>query len=74
MAAFDSDNEKFVEQVLRPKDAATLVLVKREGGAARVELLAPEDAVAPGQACVFYDGSHVLGGGWIAAASAVAAA
>src|SRR5665213_960072 len=40
------------------------------GGAARVELLAPEDAVAPGQACVFYDGSHVLGGGWIAAAQA----
>jgi len=21
--------------------------------------------VAPGQACVFYDGSRVLGGGWI---------
>jgi 8-oxo-dGTP pyrophosphatase MutT (NUDIX family) len=33
---FDSDNEKLVEQVLRPKDAATLVLVKREGGTARV--------------------------------------
>jgi 8-oxo-dGTP pyrophosphatase MutT (NUDIX family) len=36
MAVFDSDNEKLVAQVLRPKDAATLVLVKREGGAARV--------------------------------------
>src|SRR6185437_4918787 len=36
MAAFDSDNEKIVEKVLRPKDAATLVLVKREGGTARV--------------------------------------
>jgi tRNA-specific 2-thiouridylase len=45
-----------------------------EGGAARVELLAPEDAVAPGQACVFYDGSRVLGGGWIAAGEAAAAA
>ena len=39
------------------------------GGAARVELAAPEDAIAPGQACVFYDpdGSRVLGGGWITA-------
>jgi tRNA-uridine 2-sulfurtransferase len=36
-------------------------------GAAWVELAAPEDAIAPGQACVFYDanGSRVLGGGWI---------
>jgi tRNA-specific 2-thiouridylase len=34
---------------------------------ARVELLDPEEAVAPGQACVFYaaEGSRVLGGGWI---------
>lgn len=31
-----------------------------------VELLQPEDAVAPGQACVLYDGDRVLGGGWIA--------
>ncbi len=37
------------------------------GDTARVELLSPEEAVAPGQACVFYalDGSRVLGGGWI---------
>ncbi|HWA90451.1 MAG TPA: tRNA 2-thiouridine(34) synthase MnmA [Rhizomicrobium sp.] len=33
---------------------------------ATVALLDPEEAVAPGQACVFYDGSRVLGGGWIA--------
>ncbi|MEM6933084.1 MAG: tRNA 2-thiouridine(34) synthase MnmA [Pseudomonadota bacterium] len=34
---------------------------------ADVELLTPEEGVAPGQACVFYapDGSRVLGGGWI---------
>ena len=39
---------------------------------AQVELLAPEEAVAPGQACVFYerDGTRVLGGGWIARADA----
>ncbi len=35
---------------------------------ATVELLSPEEGVAPGQACVFYaeDSDRVLGGGWIA--------
>ena len=39
----------------------------RGPGRAEVELLAPEEGVAPGQACVFYapEGSRVLGGGWI---------
>jgi tRNA-uridine 2-sulfurtransferase len=34
---------------------------------AQVELLAAEDGVSPGQACVFYDAdsTRVLGGGWI---------
>jgi len=36
MAVTDSDNEKIVPEVLRPKDAATLILVKREGGEVRV--------------------------------------
>lgn len=34
----------------------------------RVSLDAPERAVTPGQAAVFYDGDLVLGGGWIVAA------
>jgi tRNA-specific 2-thiouridylase len=25
----------------------------------------PQAGVAPGQACVFYDGGRLLGGGWI---------
>jgi len=39
----------------------------RGDGGAEVELLDPEEGVAPGQACVFYapEGSRVLGGGWI---------
>ena len=39
----------------------------RGDGSAEVELLSPEEGVAPGQACVFYaiEGSRVLGGGWI---------
>lgn len=41
-----------------------------EGGSWSVALDTPEQGVAPGQACVFYDpaseGARVLGGGWIA--------
>jgi tRNA-specific 2-thiouridylase len=55
---------------MRPPVAARVVPL--EGGAARVELAAPEEAIAPGQACVFYDGARVLGGGWIIAAPAMA--
>ena len=35
--------------------------------ASLLELLAPEDGVSAGQACVFYapEGSRILGGGWI---------
>jgi len=53
---------------MRPPMPARVVL--GEDRAAQVELLSPEDAIAPGQACVFYerDGTRVLGGGWIARA------
>jgi len=50
-----------------PPVAATLGVVGTAPPAAfTVELLQPEDAIAPGQACVLYDGERVLGGGWIA--------
>ncbi len=42
-------------------------------GRAVVELHAPAESVAPGQACVMYDGDHVLGGGWIERAQDTAA-
>jgi tRNA-specific 2-thiouridylase len=35
------------------------------GGRALVTLSQPELGIAPGQACVFYEDSRVLGGGWI---------
>jgi tRNA-specific 2-thiouridylase len=47
---------------MRPPVAAR---VTPNGDGADVELLHPEDAIAPGQACVFYDNGRVLGGGWI---------
>ena len=36
-----------------------------EGDAVEVALDGPELGIAPGQACVFYAGERVLGGGWI---------
>jgi tRNA-specific 2-thiouridylase len=49
----------------RPPVPATVT--PTEGQRAVVTLLDPEEGIAPGQACVFYepDGSRVLGGGWI---------
>jgi tRNA-specific 2-thiouridylase len=46
----------------QPPRPATLF---NEGGTAVVELHGGEDGVSPGQACVLYDGTRVLGGGWI---------
>ena len=46
-----------------PPVAATLS--PGEAGAARVTFAEPQRGVAPGQACVFYQGTRVLGGGWI---------
>ncbi len=54
---------------VRSTRAAVPARVTPDGNAAAaVELLTPEEAVAPGQACVFYEenGTRVLGGGWIA--------
>jgi tRNA-specific 2-thiouridylase len=53
---------------VRSTRAPTLARVRPHGnGAAAVELIDGEEAVAPGQACVFYEenGTRVLGGGWI---------
>jgi tRNA-specific 2-thiouridylase len=51
-------------------------VTKHLDGSASVELMSPEESVAPGQACVFYerDGTRVLGGGWIVRAEACALA
>ncbi len=47
----------------QPPLEATLALDGTGGG--EVVLDAPSMGVAPGQACVVYDGARVLGGGWI---------
>jgi len=67
-APFDSRAEWPVSVRVRstrpPREALVRPLSATE---AEVELIAPEEGVSPGQACVFYatGGTRVLGGGWI---------
>jgi tRNA-uridine 2-sulfurtransferase len=63
----DRDADMRVQVKLRsaqPPQAATLSLDAQGNGIALLDV--PALGVAPGQACVVYDGSRVLGGGWIA--------
>jgi tRNA-specific 2-thiouridylase len=45
--------------------AAPATVTPLPDGEARVGFAEPQSAVTPGQAVVFYDGTRVLGGGWI---------
>jgi len=46
-------------------DPVPATVLPLDGGRAMVRLDTPVQGVAPGQACVLYDGDRVLGGGWI---------
>ena len=48
----------------QPLDAKVVA----NGSTAEITFFNPQKSVTPGQACVIYDGSRVLGGGWIARA------
>ncbi|MEO5366949.1 MAG: tRNA 2-thiouridine(34) synthase MnmA [Magnetococcus sp. WYHC-3] len=47
--------------------AAPVTLASQGEGCIAVRFAEPQYGIAPGQACVFYHGERVLGGGWIAA-------
>jgi tRNA-uridine 2-sulfurtransferase len=51
---------------IRHRHPGAIAKVRLEAnGNLKVHLDAPVKAITPGQAAVFYDGSRVLGGGWI---------
>ena len=62
------------EVKLRSMSVPAPARVFAAGEGAEVALMAPQLGVAPGQACVFYDGDRVLGGGWITRGTAALAA
>jgi tRNA-specific 2-thiouridylase len=55
-----------VKAKIRSRHAAALATITPVDGES-VEVLfdSPQAAISPGQACVFYEGDLVVGGGWI---------
>jgi len=53
-------------QIRHRHQAAPARVRRTDEGRIELEFDAPQTAITPGQAVVFYDGDEVLGGGWIA--------
>ena len=53
-------------QIRHRHEPAAAVVTPSGGGRSALTFDAPQRAVTPGQAAVFYDGDEVVGGGWIA--------
>jgi tRNA-specific 2-thiouridylase len=66
--------ELAVQHRYKSPPVAAKLLPGPTGGGAKVRFASPEPGVAPGQACVLYDGTRLLGGGWIADVERVAPA
>jgi tRNA-uridine 2-sulfurtransferase len=63
--ALDGETQAVSVKLRAPHQAVLATLRGLGGERAEITLNAPEAAIAPGQACVIYDGERVLGGGWI---------
>jgi tRNA-uridine 2-sulfurtransferase len=64
----DEDYKEAVEVTVKLRSTHMPKLAKiypQDNNSAIIELLSSEKAITPGQACVFYNNSQVLGGGWI---------
>ncbi|MBT3305089.1 MAG: tRNA 2-thiouridine(34) synthase MnmA [Alphaproteobacteria bacterium] len=59
------DGRAVTVKVRSASDAVAAKITDFAQGRAVVMLDEPQAGIAPGQACVFYDGDRVLGGGWI---------
>lgn len=64
--AGEGEGESDIQVKLRSAQVPIEASITRQpDGSAEVTLFNPREAVAPGQACVIYQGDRVLGGGWI---------
>ncbi len=71
----DGEQGRRVEVKLRSAQAPARARVfAGADGSAEIVLDAPQHGIAPGQAAVFYEGTRLLGGGWITGAALARAA
>ena len=59
------DGEAVSVKIRSAMEPVPATLHRSDDGTAEVVFHAPQFGVSPGQACVFYAGDRVLGGGWI---------
>jgi len=52
-------------QIRHRHDPSPALVTPRDDGGVLIVFDAPERAITPGQAAVFYEGDEVVGGGWI---------
>ncbi len=64
-AALAKEGARVSVKLRSTQTPAAATVYALDGNRARVDLDEPQRAIAPGQACVFYEGERVLGGGWI---------
>lgn len=63
--------EEWIEAKIRYRTEPSICRARKlDSGEIKVDFRAPQRAITPGQAIVFYQGEKVLGGGWIEKASA----
>ncbi|MGB0934609.1 MAG: tRNA 2-thiouridine(34) synthase MnmA [Alphaproteobacteria bacterium] len=63
--AGDSTHDSVMVKIRSMQNPMPATLKRHADGSAEVILDQPEFGIAPGQACVCYGGTRVLGGGWI---------
>lgn len=60
-----ADGTAFHVKVRSTSEPVAATFYRGNDGSPLIRFVEPESGVAPGQACVFYRGDRVLGGGWI---------
>ncbi|MEX2451096.1 MAG: tRNA 2-thiouridine(34) synthase MnmA [Rhodospirillales bacterium] len=64
-ASLGSEGLKVSVKLRSAQEPVAATVMPLADGSAEVVLDEPHGGIAPGQACVMYDGARVLGGGWI---------